>query len=152
MIIGAVNIVSYLLTIAAGAANPVQAGANAQLNKSLASPLWAALFVYVSGLAGVLIIQLVMRQAWPGNRLASGLPWWAWSGGLLSIASTLTGLTLAQKLGSGLFTGMTLTASMLMSITLDKFGLVGFEPHPLSALRLTGAGFLVAGIWMIAKS
>ncbi|MGC2659104.1 MAG: DMT family transporter [Bryobacteraceae bacterium] len=146
------NIVSYLLTIAAGAANPVQAGANAQLNKGLASPLWAALFVYVSGLAGVLLIQLVVRQAWPGQRLASGLPWWAWSGGLLSIASTLTGLTLAQKLGSGLFTGMTLTASMLMSITLDKFGLVGFERHPLSALRLTGAGFLVAGIWMIAKS
>jgi bacterial/archaeal transporter family-2 protein len=55
-------------------------------------------------------------------------------------------------LGSGLYTGITLTASLLTSILLDKFGLMGFKPHPLSSLRMTGAGLLVAGIWLIAKS
>jgi hypothetical protein len=52
-----VNSLSYLFALAAGAANPVQAGANAQLNKSLASPLWACLRVYASGLIGVLAIR-----------------------------------------------------------------------------------------------
>lgn len=144
------NPLFYFFTIAAGSANPVQAGASAQLNKGLHSPLWAALWVYLSGLAGVLLIQLIARQAWPGGRIPL-LPWWAWMGGLLSIGSTLTGLTLAHRMGSGTFTGLSLTASMVTSVLLDQFGLAGFQPHPATPLRLTGAGLLIAGIWMIAK-
>jgi len=72
-------------------------------------------------------------------------------GGVLSIASTITGLTLAQKMGSALFTGLSLTASLLASIALDQFGLMGFKQHSLSMLRLTGAGLMVTGIWLIAK-
>jgi transporter family-2 protein len=150
-IIGGVNILSYLIAFAAGAANPVQSGASSQLNKGLGSPVWAALVVYSTGLAGVLLIQLIVSQTWPGARIGQ-LSWWAWTGGLLSIASTLTGLTLAQKMGSGIFTGVSLTASIITSVILDQFGLVGFKVHPASSLRVTGAGFLIAGLWMIAKS
>jgi hypothetical protein len=46
------NILSYAAAFLAGAGSPIQAGASAQLNKGLASPVWAALFVYVSGLNG----------------------------------------------------------------------------------------------------
>jgi bacterial/archaeal transporter family-2 protein len=148
-----VNILSYLFAFAAGAANPMQAGANAELNKGLASPLWSAMWIYVSGLAGILLFQLIIRQAWPGQKLAAGgLPWWAWAGGVLSIASTMAGLTLAQKMGSGTFTGVSLTASLLTSIILDQFGMIGFKPHPLSTMRAAGAAFLIAGVWMIARS
>ena len=146
------NILSYVIAFLAGVGSPVQAGASAQLNKGLASPVWAALFVYVSGLMGVMIMQLVVRTPFPITQIRGGeIPWWAWSGGLLSIGLTLTGLTLAQKLGSGLYTGLTLTASLLTSIALDHFGLVGFKPHPVTPLRGIGAGLLVAGIWLIAR-
>jgi bacterial/archaeal transporter family-2 protein len=146
------NILSYVIAFLAGVGSPVQAGASAQLNKGLASPVWAALFVYVSGLIGVMIMQLVVRAPFPLAQMRGGeIPWWAWSGGLLSIGLTLTGLTLAQKLGSGLYTGLTLTASLLTSIALDHFGLVGFKPHPVTPLRGIGAGLLVAGIWLIAR-
>jgi bacterial/archaeal transporter family-2 protein len=142
----------YIFALAAGSLNPAQAGASAQLNKGLASPIWAALFVYASGLTGVLLIQLILRQAWPRQAFSSdGLPWWVWTGGVLSIASTISGLTLAQKMGSGVFTGLSLTASLLTSIVLDQFGLMGFKPHPASTLRMTGAGLMIAGIWLIAK-
>jgi transporter family-2 protein len=147
-----VNILSYIFALAAGSANPVQAGASSQLNKGLASPLWSAAVVYASGLTAVLLIQLIVRQAWPGHRLArSDVPWWAWTGGVLSIASTLSGLSLAQKMGSGLFTGLSLTASLSSSVLLDHFGLMGFTSHPLSPLRATGAGLMIVGIWLIAK-
>jgi bacterial/archaeal transporter family-2 protein len=147
------SIISYLLATLAGMASPIQAGASSELNKTVTGPIWSAVFVYLSGLTGVLLIQLVVRQAWPGARLVNtNIPWWAWTGGVLSIASTLTGLTLAQKMGSSLFTALSLTASLITSIVLDKFGLAGFKPHPISSLRATGAGLLVAGIWLIAKS
>lgn len=145
-----VNILSYVFAIAAGSANPLQSGASSQLNKGLSSPVWAAFFVYASGLAGILVIQLIVRQAWPGHRFGSAeVPWWAWAGGVLSIASTLTGLTLAQKMGSGLFTGLSLTASLVTSVLLDHFGLMGFKQHSLSGTRAIGAGLMIVGIWLI---
>ena len=144
------NILSYLFAAATGAANPVQAGANAELNKELTSPIWSGLFVYASGLIGVLLIQLILRQAWPAERFAK-VPCWAWAGGLLSIGSTLAGLTLAQKMGSAIFTGWSLTASLVTSVVLDQFGLIGFRPHPASLPRLIGSALMVAGIWLIAK-
>jgi transporter family-2 protein len=106
-----VNFISYVIAALAGSASPVQAGASSQLNKDLASPIWAALCVYASGLAGVLVVQLILREVWPAHKLIAGVHWWAWIGGILSIALTMTGLTLAHKMGSGLYTGLTLTAS-----------------------------------------
>jgi bacterial/archaeal transporter family-2 protein len=123
------DILSYVIAFLAGAGSPIQAGASAQLNKGLASPVWAALFVYVSGLMGVMLMQLVVRTPFPLTQMrGSEIPWWAWSGGLLSIGLTLTGLTLAQKLGSGLYTGLTLTASLLTSIALDHLVSSGLNP------------------------
>ena len=96
----------YVLAIAAGAANPAQAGANAQLKKSIDQALFAAVVVYLSGLVGVLIVQLFVRQPLPAADKLSATPWWAWTGGILSIAATLAGLSFAQKMGSGVFTGI----------------------------------------------
>jgi len=140
-----------LIALAAGAANPLQAGSNAELNKQLHSPMWATLIVYGTGLAGILLALLVLRNTAPARSAISGVPWWAWLGGLISIASTVAGLTLAQKLGSGLFTGLTLTSSVIVSVLLDQFALVGFTRHPLSPLRAAGCGLLIAGVWLVAR-
>ncbi len=145
------NLVAYLIAIASGAANPFQSGANAELNKQLASPVWAGLFVYATGLLGLLLAQLVLRQAFPTHQAIDGVRPWAWLGGLISIASTLAGLTLAQRLGSGVFTGLTLTASLLTSVVLDHFGWVGFRQHPASPARLGGCALMVAGVWIVSR-
>jgi len=141
----------YVLAIAAGAANPAQAGANAQLKKSIDQALFAAVAVYFSGLVGVLILQLFIRQPVPGADKLSATPWWAWTGGLLSIAATLAGLTFAQKMGSGVFTGISVTASLAMSLVLDNYGWIGFKVHPASWPRMLGCGLMVLGLWLVAK-
>ena len=140
-----------LLALLSGAANPVQAGANAQLNKQLASPLWAGVFVYVTGLLGLLLAQFVLRQAFPTHDRLVSVQSWAWLGGLISIASTMAGLTLAQRLGSGVFTGLTLTASLAASILLDHLGWIGFRQHTASPARLAGCALMIAGVWIVAK-
>lgn len=139
-----------LIALASGIANPFQAGFNAELNKQLGKPLWATLSVYASGLAMLLIIQLFMRQALPADKIAA-VPWWAWLGGAISILSTVVGLTLAQKMGSTLFTGASLTAAIVTSVALDQFGLVGFKQHSASPGRLAGCALLVAGVWFVAR-
>ena len=141
----------YLLAIGAGALNPAQSGANAELKKTTDQAAFAAAFVYLSGLCGVLIVQLIVRQPWPGADRFARTPWWAWLGGLLSIGATMAGLTFAQKMGAGVFTGLSLTASLATSIVLDHFGLIGFKVHPASWPRIGGCALMIAGLWIIAK-
>ena len=139
-----------LFAAAAGALNPFQ-NVNAELNKHWQQPLWTATWVYLSGLAGVLLLQLFARQQTPAHGAVVSAPWWAWTGGLVSIGATMIGLLFAQKLGSGVFTGVSITASVLVSILLDHMGWIGFKVHPASPLRLAGAGLMVAGVWLVMR-
>jgi transporter family-2 protein len=142
----------YLLTLGAGAANPLQSGANAELRKGLSSILWAGVLVYVTGLIGVLLIELFARQAFPGADRFAAVRWWAWTGGLASIGSTLAGVALAQRLGSGAFTGLNITAALGMSIVFDNYGWVGFKQHPVTPMRIVGCVLMVAGVWIVART
>jgi transporter family-2 protein len=146
-----VNWLYYLAAVASGMANPAQAGANAQLRKSTEHAIFSAVVVYASGLVFMLLLQLALRQAWPNRTSMAGVPWWAWAGGVLSIASTMAGITLAQRLGSGVFTGITITASLIVSIVFDHFGWVGFQQHTASWPRIIGAALMVCGLWLVAR-
>ncbi len=141
-----------LIALAAGAANPFQSGTNAELNKQLGQPIMAGLWVYLSGFAGLMLIQAFARQSLPDAwNKAGSVHWWAWAGGLISIAATMAGLTLAHRLGSGLFTGLSLTASVVTSVLIDQFGLIGFKQHTASPARLAGCALLIAGVWLVAR-
>ena len=141
----------FIVALISGAANPFQGATNAQLNKQLHQPLWAAIVVYASGLAVLLLAQCFVRAPFPSAALGS-VSWWAWAGGVISLLSTLVGLTLTQRLGSGLFTALSLTAALLTSVLLDQLGVVGLRHHAASPGRLMGCGLLIAGIWLVAKS
>lgn len=143
---------AILIAVLAGAANPFQSGTNAELNKQLGTPLWAAVVVYVTGLAGVLLCELLFRQRIPAAARVASAPTWVWFGGLISILPTIAGLTLAQKLGAGVFTGITVTVSLATSVVLDHFGLIGFRQHAASPARLAGCAVMVAGLWMITRN
>ena len=148
--------IAIVIALAAGAANPFQAGANAELNKHLGQPALAGLWVYASGLAGLLVIAVAGRQLGSANLARAGaavahVPWWAWMGGLVSIGSTMAGLLLAQRLGSAMFTGLSITASLVASVLLDQFGWIGFRQHPASPARLAGCVLLVAGVWLVSR-
>lgn len=140
----------FLAALAAGIANPFQSGVNAELNKQLDEPVWTGLFVYITGLIALLVIQVFVREPLPAGRLGA-VPWWAWCGGLISIISTVIALTLAQRMGSGLFTGATITASLITSVLLDHFGLIGFKQHPASPARMAGCALMIGGLWLIAR-
>ena len=141
-----------LIAITAGLANPFQSGTNAELNKQLASPLWAGIVVYGSGFMGLLLLQLVFRQSAPAHDQISSIPAWAWFGGIISIVPTLAGLWLAQRLGAGIFTGLSVTAALACSIALDHFAIVGFRQHTASPMRIAGCCLMVAGLWIVART
>jgi bacterial/archaeal transporter family-2 protein len=144
------NWLIVLSAMAAGAANPFQSGVNAELNKRLAQPLWATFIIYITGLCGLFVLQLVLREPPPVDKIST-VPWWAWMGGLISIVSTIIGLTIAHRMGSGSFTGLSVTVSLIVSVLLDHFGLLGFRQHTASPARIAGCGLMVVGLWVITK-
>ena len=96
--------------------------------------------------------MLLLYFHWPVSfAKAASVPWWAWLGGLVSVVSTIIALTVAQKLGSGVFTGVSVTASLITSVLLDHFGLIGFRQHSASPARVAGCALLIAGLWLIAR-
>lgn len=141
----------YLLSAVAGAANPAQAAANAELRKALGQIVSATTAVYVGGLIGMLLIHAVWRQPLPPIRRLASVPWWAWTGGALSIGATMAGAAFAQKLGSGVFTGISVTSALVVSVILDNYGWMGFKVHPASWQRILGCGLMIVGLWMAAR-
>jgi len=146
-----VNWIIYLLAALAGAANPGQSAANAELNKRLGNLYISTAFVYGTGLIGVLILAVCVHRSLPAADKFAAVPWWAWTGGLLSIGATLAGAAFAQRLGSGVFTGITVTAAIVISIVLDHFGWMGLKQHPATALRILGSLLMIVGLWLTAK-
>ena len=142
---------AFFVAVLSGAANPFQSATNGQLNKQLGDPVWAGVVVYATGLLGMLLIQIFTRHHLPMGK-AGSVSWWAWTGGLISIASTLAGLTLVQKLGAGIFTSLSVTAALTVSVLLDQFGLLGLKQHAATPGRLIGCGLLIAGVWLVGRS
>lgn len=142
--------VLLIAVLAAGAATPLMSGSEAELNGKLVAPIWCAIVVYASCLLGLGLVQIFVREPLPIGKLST-VPWWAWIGGLLSLGGTLVALTIAQKMGAALFTGASITASLVVSLLLDNFGWVGFKQHAASPARLAGAALMIAGLWVVAK-
>ena len=145
------NPLFYLFVALGGMFNTVQSGANAQLRKSLNQPVLSGAVVYATGLAGLLVLLLFAHPVKPAADRLAQTPWWAWAGGVLSIGSTMAGLMLSRKMGSAVFTSLSLTTALVTSVLLDHFGWVGFEVHRANPLRVVGCGLMITGILLIAK-
>lgn len=63
----------------------------------------------------------------------------------------VAGLMFVNKVGASTLAGLTITANILMSLLIDKYGWFGMEQHPLSLGRIAGAMLLVVGIYLVSK-
>ena len=143
----------YVSAAVAGMLNAVQSGANATLNKTLGQPFLAALIVLGVSAAGFLAVGAATGNlAWPEPGRWGRVPWWGWVGGLLGASVLASQLWAAREIGADPFMGIVVTAAVVASLVLDHFGLVGFEEHPAGLRRIVGAGLMVGGVVLIARS
>lgn len=144
------RIFSFLFVVIAGALTTVEAGANAQLTKSLHQPWWAAIAFGVTTLVFLAIATAVVGAPFPSRADLAGAPWWAWIGGAIGALYAMSMLIFPARLGSAAFTGFTVTAAILASVLLDHFGWVGFARHPAGVWRIVGAVLMVSGITLVS--
>ena len=143
------NVFLYVIPALAGILNAVHSGTNAQLTKSLQRPWWAALFVCLISGAAVIPGILVAREGFPSVAGLAKTPWWAWLGTVIAAVPVITTLLFAGRLGGAAFNGLVVTATMVTSVVLDHFGLLGFDVHAVNLWRVVGAVLMIAGVSLV---
>jgi bacterial/archaeal transporter family-2 protein len=145
----------YIVIALTGFLIAIQAGCNATLEKSLQNPVLSAFLSFCAGTA-VLFFALAIYVAITGGRMPraaqwAAVPWWGWFGGVFGALYILCMVLTAQKVGAGIFLGITITTTIVASLAMDHYGLLGFKQHPASPARMLGGALMVAGMLLIGK-
>lgn len=141
----------YPIILIAGALQAWGPPMNNALRNSLENPWLASLvsFLPIVALLGCMLICL--PHPLTTTKGLAEMPWWAPLGGLVGAFAVIAGLLFVGKVGAGAFAGLTITANILMSLAVDRFGMFGMDVHELSVGRIAGAGLMVVGIALISR-
>ena len=82
----------------------------------------------------------------------AAMPWYAPLGGVAGAVAVFGGLAFVDKVGAGPFNGLTLTANILTSLTMDSLGLFGLPGGGFKPLPWLGGLLMVGGIVLIARA
>lgn len=123
---------------------------NNALKKALVNPWLGSLVSFLPIVAFLGVVLMCLPRPLPTAESLSQMPWWAPLGGLVGAFAVVAGLLFVGKVGAGAFAGLTITANIIMSLVIDKFGLFGMETHAMSVGRIAGAALMVGGIALIS--
>ncbi len=140
----------YPLILLAGVLQAWGPPMNNALKKALVNPWLGSLVSFLPIVAFLAVVWMCLPRPLPSADSVTQMPWWAPLGGLVGAFAVVAGLLFVGKVGAGAFAGLTITANILMSLVIDKYGLFGMETHALSAGRMAGAALMVAGIGLIS--
>ena len=140
----------YPIIVIAGVLQAWGPPMNNALKKALINPWLGSLVSFLPIVAFLGVLWMCLPRPLPTVASLSQMPWWAPLGGLVGAFAVVAGLLFVGKVGAGAFAGLTITANILMSLVIDKFGMFGMETHALSVGRMAGAVLMVAGIALIS--
>jgi bacterial/archaeal transporter family-2 protein len=139
----------YLFAVAAGAMLPFQFGINSVLARYVDGAARASLVSFVVGALALLAAVLLFFRGVPSVEKAGEAPWWVWVGGLLGAFYVLGSVVTAPRLGAATLVALILAGQAAASLTVDHFGLVGFQENPITPGRLLGIGLVAAGVVLV---
>ncbi|MCO5315052.1 MAG: DMT family transporter [Solirubrobacterales bacterium] len=144
-----------LLIVAVGVQLALQAPVNNRLGDSVGR-LAAALVSNTVGTA-ILIICFFVVLALGKSGGSSGpgglaeIPAWQLIGGLIGGLWVAVSAIAVGRVGAGTVAAAAITGQLISAVVIDRFGLLGLERHPATALRLAGVVCLVLGTVLVAR-
>ncbi len=121
-----------ITAVLAGAAIPIQAGANATLARTLGHPLWATVASLLVSLAAILPLLWLLKVPLPVLPAVGSDPGWMWIGGVLGVFYITAALLVAPRLGAGGFIAAVVAGQVAAALMVDHFGLAGFAVRTLT--------------------
>jgi len=141
--------VAVILMAAVGGLIAAQPAVNAGLGRETGS-IAAAL---VSFAVGTLLLAGIVVVAGESGGLSEtfSVPWYYLLGGVLGAAYVLTALIVVKTIGAGGVAAATITGQLVLSIVLDRLGVLGLEETAITWERVLGVGLLLAGTYLIVR-
>jgi transporter family-2 protein len=137
------------VAVAVGAAVPLQSAVNAQMGQSLGHPLYGALANTTVASLILLLLLALFRVGTPQLARTLAGPWWLWTGGFVGAAFVFGALFVAPRIGAAPFAVATIFGTLVASLLIDHFALLGFPLHPISPPRLLAAALVLAGLLLL---
>ena len=140
-----------LLVFVAGGMVAIQAPTNAMLAKAGGSPVLAALISFAVGTLALMLAWLASGNR-PATAAFSGLPWYAWIGGLYGAVFVAVAAYAAPRIGLASLITIGIAGQIAMALWLDHLGALGLPREPINPGRLLGAALVVAGVVLVRRS
>ena len=141
----------YPIILVCGALQAWGPPMNNALRNSMENPWLSSIISFLPVVAFLSVVWVCQPHPFPTRESIAAMPWWAQLGGLIGAFAVVAGLIFVGQVGAGTFGGLTITANILMSLIIDKYGLFGMTVRELSLGRIAGAILMVAGIALISK-
>jgi bacterial/archaeal transporter family-2 protein len=142
----------YPIILVCGALQAWGPPMNGALRNALVNPRLASVVSFLPVLFLLNLVFLCLPRPLPTADGITTMPWWAPLGGVMGAFAVIAGLLFVDRVGAGVFGGLTITANILMSLVIDHFGLLRLPVHQFGPGRIIGAGLMAAGIVLISRS
>jgi transporter family-2 protein len=141
--------VAVILMAAVGGLIALQPAVNAGLGKATGN-VAAALVSFAIGTVALAVIVILAGQA-QGIANALDVRWYYLLGGLLGAAYVFTALVTVSSIGAGGVAAATITGQLILSVVIDRLGILGLEEQPITIERVAGVALLLAGTYLIVR-
>ena len=140
---------AILATITVGAIVALQPPVNSQLARH-STVLVAAFVSFFIGAAALGVLVLAAGEVGAVGRAFSAPPGYL-TGGLMGVALITVSLVTVRTLGAGGVVAATVTGQLVVSLLLDRWGLLGLDESPVTVARVVGVLLLVAGTVLVVR-
>jgi transporter family-2 protein len=134
---------------AVGGLIALQPAINAGLGRATGN-IAAALVSFAVGTLLLAAIVVLSGQA-SGLDATLDVPWYYLLGGILGAAYVFTALVVVSSIGAGGVAAATITGQLVASVVLDRLGVLGLEPTPITPERVVGVVLLLAGTYLVIR-
>ncbi len=141
---------AVLLAAAAGGLVGMQAPVNSRLGKSVGS-FEAATFSFLVGTVALVLILLIARGGVGGLGQIGRVPWWGLVGGLLGAVYVSVALVAVRTLGASGLTAAVIAGQLVISVVIDRLGLLGVAKQGIDLGRVIGIVLLIAGVALVVR-
>jgi transporter family-2 protein len=138
-------------TVVAGGLVAIQAPLNQALARTTTGSFGAAVVNFVVGLAVLIPITFLLAGGFSPGEGDESTRWYYFLGGLLGAGYVATALISVKYLGAGGVTAATIAGQLVLSMALDRAGILGLEQRPISIPRVLGVALLAAGVFLIVR-
>ncbi|WP_300437373.1 DMT family transporter [Zoogloea sp.] len=141
------------LAALAGAALPIQAAINGQLRSFVGSPVLTSLISFFAGTVVLAAVHFGMQGgSLPSVASVARTSPWMWLGGPLGTLFVLTAIIVTPRIGAASMIALVVAGQLCMALVLDHFGWIGLPGREVGAMRILGAGLLLAGAVLITRN